>query len=76
MITIYALQYHDDPFCLPVIENLAGSKEDARKKIEALHNLDPVLYNRDNVHITVFKVDMNAGTVRKGKTFIGIKELL
>lgn len=75
MITIYALEYPGDKFCLPVIENLARTKEAARQKIETLHNLDPERYNENNVHITVYKVDMNALTVRKGKTLIGIKEL-
>ena len=75
MITIYALQYSDDPFCLPVIENLARTKNAARQKIETLHNLDPERYNKNDVHITVFKVDMNNRTVRKGETLIGIKDL-
>lgn len=56
--------------------DLATTKEDAREKIETLHNLDPVLYNKNNVHITVFKVDMDNDVVRKGETLIGIKELL
>lgn len=74
MITIYALEY-DDPFGLPVIDNLARTKEAARQKIETLHNLDPERYNKDNVRIIVFKVDMDRRTVRKGKTLIGIKDL-
>lgn len=76
MATIYALQYHDDPFCLPALVDLATTKEDAREKIETLHNLDPEQYNKNDVHITVFKVDMKNGVVCKGETFIGIKELL
>lgn len=75
MITIYALEYPGGPFCLPVIENLARTKDAARQKIETLHNLDPERYNKNDVHITVFKVDMNKRTVRKGETLIGIKDL-
>lgn len=75
MMTIYALEYPGDQTCLPVIENLARTKEAAREKIETLHNLDPERYDKNNVHITVYKVDMNNRAVHKGKTLIGIKDL-
>ena len=75
MITIYALDYPGIQYCLPVIENLARTKEAVREKIDALHDLDPERFDKNNVHITVYKVDMNNRTVRKGETLIGIKDL-
>lgn len=33
MITIYAPQYSDDPFCAPYLKTIAISKEDAKAKL-------------------------------------------
>lgn len=62
-ITIYALQYSDDPFCAPYLKTIAISKEDAKAKIERLYEKDSVLYSKDDVRITVYEINLTTGEV-------------
>lgn len=62
-ITIYALQYSDDPFCAPYLKTIAISKEDAKAKIERLNEEDSLSYSKDDVVITVYEINLTTGEV-------------
>lgn len=62
-ITIYALQYSDDPFCAPYLKTIAISKEDAKAKIERLNEEDSFLYSKDDVRISVYEINLTTGEV-------------
>ena len=73
-ITIYALQYSDDPFCAPYLKTLSISKEDAKAKIERLNEEDSFLYSKDDVRITVYEINLTTGEVFE-KENIKLEEL-